>query len=157
MANKRQRKKRMKKLAQMKVVKLLEVTPAKIMTEKEQFQIALDRIYKGAVTPLNAYVNKNATLCFKCEKCGVRFFGKPSHVVGKVHQRHECDLPYGDVNGNRLQTVGHKNKPRNKKNKATGERFYNMVIEDYTPKQIAKELDIPFAMVTDYFKGEGLI
>lgn len=124
---------------------------------RQEFIAMINSIYKGTVTPLTAYVNERAVMVFKCSKCGVTFFGKPSHMVGMEHQKHICHLPYGDRLGQRLERVSTKNKRRAKKDKNRGNEFYRMVIEDYTPQEIAKELDMPLHMVMDYFKSEGLI
>ncbi|MGD7091221.1 hypothetical protein ACQCTA_00785 [Bacillus subtilis] len=73
---------------------------------RSEFEAKLNKTYDGAVRPLNSSINQRATVCFKCEKCGLVYFGKPFHMVGKDHQRHVCGVPYGDKNGERLQHVG---------------------------------------------------
>ncbi|AOZ89326.1 adenylate kinase [Bacillus xiamenensis] len=125
---------------------------------RTEFEAKLNEVYKGAVKPLTSYVSEHATLVFQCDKCGLKFFGKPNHMIGKEHQQHKCNYPYGDINGERFQIVSSsRNKRKKNSSKATSERFYEMVINDYTPKEIAKELDIPLVLVMDYFNKEGLI
>jgi ribosomal protein L44E len=48
-----------------------------------EFETKLNEVYGGSVAPVTAYINNRATLVFQCSKCGVKFFGKPSHMVGK--------------------------------------------------------------------------
>ncbi|SNT58740.1 hypothetical protein SAMN05444672_1745 [Bacillus sp. OK838] len=125
---------------------------------RSEFEAKIKKAYNGAVTPVTRFVNEHCSMLFHCDKCGVEFWGKASHIVGKDHQKHVCTMPYGDKYGERLFKVGGgKHKPRKKNKGVTGERFYELVINDYTPNEIAKELEIPFALVIDYFKGEGLI
>lgn len=69
-------------------------------------------------------------------------------MIGKDHQKHICTMPYGDSFGTRLSMVGnskiasHKRKRQVSPDKIA-KRFYQMIIEDYTPKQIAQELQEP--------------
>lgn len=123
---------------------------------RSEFETKLNEVYSGAVKPLNRYVNKHATLCFHCESCGLKFFGKPSQMVGKDHQQHLCNMPYGDKNGERLGRVGARNKTK-KKETLNIEHLNKMIWEDYTYQQIASELKINPDIVKDYFKQEGLI
>jgi hypothetical protein len=121
-----------------------------------EFKAKLKEIYNGAVVPLTNYVNPRSTLVFQCSICRVSFFGKPSHIVGKEHQRHSCNMPYGDKDGERLFKVGGKNKTK-KKETLNVNQFYNLVWNDYTYKEIAQELKINPNIVKDYFEKEGLI
>lgn len=175
MANKRQRKKRMKKLKLMEKqspVKQQQLTSDYLPPYKEpivsnidykqekqkaMYQYRLDKVYKGSVVALSDYINPNAVIVHKCTDCGLVFFGKPSHMVGKEHQQHNCNMPYGDRLGFRLQKVSSGKKFHKKSKKDVGDKFSKMVWEDYTPQEIAKELGIPYKMVLDYFKDEGLI
>jgi hypothetical protein len=129
---------------------------------KEQFEAMLNEVYDGAVKPLISYVNDRAVLCFKCDNCGLRFFGKPYHMVGKDHQRHVCGMPYGDKNGNRLGVVPKRGdsfgaKGKKKKETIKIDQVNKMIWEDYTYQQIAKELKVNPDIVEDHFKKEGLI
>ncbi|MEA3319429.1 MAG: adenylate kinase [Bacillota bacterium] len=123
---------------------------------KSEFETKLNEVYKGAVKPLNRYLNKHAVLCFKCTDCGLVFFGKLFHMVGKYHQQHLCNMPYGDKNGERLQSVGHRPKTK-KKDSLKIEQLNKLIWEDYSYQQIAKEFQINPNIVKGYFKDEGLI
>jgi hypothetical protein len=82
-------------------------------------------------------------------------------MLGEDHQKHICTMPYGDSFGTRLTFDSNGKispfKSKKKKSDKKGKRFYEMVINDYTPKEIAKELDIPLRFVDEYFIVEGLI
>ncbi|EJS16925.1 adenylate kinase [Bacillus cereus VDM062] len=126
--------------------------------DKLEYKARLNNAYGGAVTPVTRYINEHATICFHCDKCGAEFYNRAGYMIGKDSQRHVCTLPYGDRNGDR--TYGRNtrsNKRKGKSSVATGKQFYSMVINDYTPNEIAKELSIPHWMVMDYFEAEGLI
>ena len=178
MANKRQRKKRIKKLAQMKAIKLIEVTQVTIKTvvpdtvtepptaelclgkyeaQNKEYQSLLDKRYpEGRIHPVERYINDQASILHHCTKCGTNFYGKPIYILGEDHQKHICSMPYGDKDGERLEKVGGKNKTK-KKETLNVNQFYNLVWNDYTYQQIAKELKINPNIVKDYFKAEGLI
>ncbi|MGH1163352.1 helix-turn-helix domain-containing protein [Enterococcus faecalis] len=117
MANKRQRKKRLKKLAQMKVVKQTTIVPLTFreiedMRVKEQtdlhnakeneklrrtasYQRQLDAMYSGTVTPLNTYINPNASILHQCSKCHKEWFARPMWLLTKENQKHVCGVdPY---------------------------------------------------------------
>ncbi len=79
-------------------------------------------------------------------------------MVGKKHQRHVCNMPYGDTDGTRLGNVGGKNKARKKKNfTLTLEQFHQLVWEDHSPQEIAKQMQVNPDIIINYFKDEGLI
>ncbi|MDN4142197.1 adenylate kinase [Bacillus velezensis] len=124
---------------------------------RSEFEAKLNKAYDGAVRPLNSSINQRATVCFKCEKCGLVFFGKPFHMVGKDHQRHVCGVPYGDKNGERLQHAGGRRKSKKKEPSITIDQFKKLVWEDYTPQQIAQKMQVNPKIVIYYFKHEGLI
>ncbi|EKN67393.1 adenylate kinase [Schinkia azotoformans] len=125
---------------------------------RSEFEAKLNEVYGGTVKPLNSYINERATLCFKCEQCGLKFFGKPSHIVGKEHQRHECGMPYGDHYGERLTKVSvTHNRKKNKSAVIKPEEFNRLIWEDYSYQQIAQELQVNPNIIKDYFKDEGLI
>ncbi len=130
-----------------------------ITLNREQFETKLNEVYKGAVKPLTAYYNERAVMVYKCNDCGVSFFGKPNHMVGKKHQQHLCNMPYGDKDGTRLDHVGGKNKPRSNKsdNKKLEKQIEELIWNDYSYQQIAKELKVNPDIIKDYFKSEGLI
>ncbi len=184
MANKKKLKKRKKRQLKRafkqagKVVKVIEVTPAivnpygiqynewilpapvdseaKHKDKDKAFQVNLDSIYNGTVKALTHYVNDKCTMVFQCDSCGLIFFGKAGHLISdKEHQRHECYAnTYGDIYGERNVSSRHIKK---KNNKATVKRFNQMIWDDYTPQEIAKELKLNSRMVIQYFKEEGLI
>lgn len=114
MANKRQRKKRMKKLAQMKVVK---ETPIVGMTFREiedlrikeqtdlhlanenaklertsKYQMELNKKYGGFVTVKEKYINPNATLIHQCSNCNKQWFARPMWLLNKENQKHICGV-----------------------------------------------------------------
>lgn len=126
---------------------------------KEAFKQRLDEVYNGTVTPLNNYINEHATLCFKCHSCGVRFFAKPCHLVGKEHQRHECNMPYGDKYGERLSyvsgTKSHKKKGANPQEVI--KTVNDMIWDDYNYRQVASKLQVNPVIIKEYFEAEGLI
>ncbi|MDP9577365.1 UNVERIFIED_ORG: DNA invertase Pin-like site-specific DNA recombinase [Bacillus sp. 1751] len=73
-------------------------------------------------------------------------------------QRHIGRMAYADKDGNRFLHVSSRSTPKNKnKTKDINEEFYKMVINDYTPQEIAIKLGISLPLVIDYFKTEGLI
>ncbi|MEB9439698.1 hypothetical protein [Bacillus cereus] len=83
-------------------------------------------------------------------------------MIGKDSQRHICTLPYGDSFGTRLNTVGNsKISPQKRKKQMNpdkmAKRLYEMIIEDYKPHEIARELKVNPAIIKDHFKAEGLI
>ncbi|RHW36676.1 adenylate kinase [Lysinibacillus yapensis] len=126
---------------------------------KEQFETKLSEIYGGTVTPLTAYVNPHAVMVCKCNKCGVSFFSKAGHMLGKQHQQHLCNMPYGDKNGERLEHVSarHKAKGKKKDQQALLNKVNEMIWEDYSYQQIAQELKVNPNILKHYFKSEGLI
>ncbi|MCU5203397.1 hypothetical protein, partial [Bacillus paranthracis] len=73
-----------------------------------------------------------------------------------------CTMPYGYRTGERLNKVGHsKITPQKQKKKVDPEkvekRVYEMIIEIYTPQQIATDLKVNPTIIKDHFKAEGLI
>ncbi|MDR4151638.1 hypothetical protein FO584_35635, partial [Bacillus thuringiensis] len=98
MANKRQRKKRMKKLAQMKVVKQATIIPLTFreiedLRVKEQtdlhnakeneklertapYQEALNKKYGGTVTVKDKYINPRASLIHHCSNCHKEWYAR---------------------------------------------------------------------------------
>ncbi|MDQ4485749.1 adenylate kinase, partial [Bacillus cereus] len=122
----------------------------------------LNKTYNGTVTPVTRYTNQHATMLFHCDKCGTEFYNKARYMIGKDSQRHICTMPYGDSFGTRLNTVGnskiasHKRKKQMNPDKMA-KRLYEMIIEDYKPHEIAKELQVNPAIIKDHFKAEGLI
>lgn len=127
---------------------------------RSEFEARLKVTYDGAIIPLNAYTNENAVACFKCNKCGLVFFGKASHLVGKEHQQHRCRLPYGDRNGTRKAHVKGVYKTKKKsarQQQAILDNFNSMVWNDFTYQQIAQELKVNPLIIKDHFEREGLI
>lgn len=164
-ASTKKRKKRQWKRFKRTIVKPVE--PAKESKKKstnQAFQQALDKVYGGTVTPLNAYLNERAVLLFHCDKCGMDFYNRPSHMLGKHSQRHVCTMPYGDRYGNRFAyvasrggTVKKKNTGKKKHEVNVAERLTVLIEQDYTYSQIAKELGLNPALVKYHFQKEGLI
>jgi hypothetical protein len=126
---------------------------------RSEFDAKLHEIYSGTVKPLNNYINERATICFKCTSCGLKFFGKPTHIVGKGHQRHCCHKPYGNAYGERTGNVSTvKNTKKAKKDgKLEIDLVNKMIWEDYTYQQIAQELQVNPKIIKDHFISEGLI
>lgn len=123
---------------------------------KDKFETKLKEVYSGAVVPLTNYVNDHSVMVFKCNSCDLSFFAKPSYLIGKEHQLHICNMPYGDKNGLRILNNGKSQK--NKKGKsATPEQFNELIWNDYTYQEIAKKLNINPSFVREYFVTEGLI
>ncbi len=111
---------------------------------------------------MTRYTNQHATMRFHCGMCGTEFFNKAGYMIGKDHQKHICTMPYGDRFGTRLNKLGNsKLTPQKRKKKVDPEkvakRVYEMIIEDYTPQQIAMELKVNPTIIKDHFKAEGLI
>ncbi|MCI3146179.1 adenylate kinase [Bacillus cereus] len=130
--------------------------------DKLEFEARLNKTYNGGVTPVTRYTNKNATMLFHCDKCGTDFYNKARYMIEKDHQKHICTMPYGDSFGTRLSNVGKgKIDPKKRKKQLNPDkvvkRLYQMIIEDYTPQQIAKELQVNPNIIKDHFKAEGLI
>ncbi|WP_423060061.1 adenylate kinase (plasmid) [Bacillus cereus] len=130
--------------------------------DKLEYEARLNKTYNGAVTPVTRYTNQHATMLFHCDKCGAEFYNKAKYMIGKDHQKHICTMPYGDSFGNRLSYANRgKNAPQKRKKQINpdkiAKRLYGMIIEDYTPKQIAQELQVNPNIIKDHFKAEGLI
>lgn len=111
MANKRQRKKILKKLAQIMIVKhtpivrftfreiedirVKEQTDLHMAKENEKlqrtalYQQQLDTLYGGTVTPIEKYLNPHSSLLHCCSECYKEFYAKPLWMVNQV-QPHEC-------------------------------------------------------------------
>lgn len=121
------------------------------------YQKALDAKYDNQIKAKEKYLNHHAVLLHFCNGCGTEFYGRPANMLGKDHERHNCLMPYGDRRGNQFFSISTTNKVRKRKAKVTSERFYEMVINDYTPQEISKQLDIALPLVKDYFKTEGLL
>jgi hypothetical protein len=123
------------------------------------FQSRLDSVYPGTVTALTHYVNDKSTMTCKCKSCGLVFFGKAGHLISdKEHQRHVCNMPYGTVSGERLAYVSTVHKPKGKNQaKKQAELFHQMIWDDYSPQEIAKELQVNTEIIKHYFIEEGLI
>lgn len=123
------------------------------------YQNALDIKYDGQVTAKQSYLNPRAVILHWCSECDTEFYGRPLKMLGEDHERHNCLMPYGDSRGHQFLSISTANNSRKKKKKdeVTSERFYEMVINDYTPQEISKELDIALPLVKDYFKIEGLL
>lgn len=114
MANKRQRKKRMKKLAQMNLVKqatIIGMTFREIedMRIKEQtdlyeakenerlerttpYQEVLNKKYGGSVIVKDKYINPRATLLHRCSRCLKEFYANPVWILTREDQKHVCGV-----------------------------------------------------------------
>lgn len=127
---------------------------------KDQFETKLKEVYNGAVTPLTAYVNERAVMVYKCNDCGVSFFGKAGHMLGKKHQQHLCNMPYGNKNGERTIHVSSIKKHKKKDNKQAvnvAVQLEEMIWNDFSYKEIAQVLQVNPVIIKDYFENEGLI
>lgn len=119
MANKRQRKKRMKKLAQMKqqLQKQIKEAPVVHMTFREiedlrvkeqtdlhnakenerlertaPYQEELNKKYGGTVTVKEKFINPRATLLHRCSRCLKEFYANPVWILTKEDQKHICGV-----------------------------------------------------------------
>lgn len=163
-AGTKKRKKRMKRQLQ----KRFKQTSGTVIVEtkespKEIYQKALDEVYGGTVTLLSTYLNQHATMRFFCDKCGMDFYNRPSHMLGKHSQRHVCTMPYGDRCGNRFSYVsnrggtGRKKTGKKKHEVNFGDRLTALIEQDYTYSQVAKELGVNPGLIKYHFQKEGLI
>ena len=123
-----------------------------------EFEAKLNEAYDGTVKPLTRYVNERSTLCFHCSNCGVKFFNKASYMVGKEHQRHACNKPYGTVNGERTYHVSTIKKTKNKNGKGHIKQIIQqldqLIEQGVQPKSIARQLELNYHLVNDYIKGK---
>lgn len=99
---------------------------------RSEFEVRLNEVYSCDIKPLITDKNDRATLCFHCTKCGLQFFNKPGHMVGKEHQSHACGYPYGDRYGERLSKVSTVHKKRKTKGTLNVDQLNPMIWEDYT-------------------------
>ncbi|HDR7839264.1 TPA: helix-turn-helix domain-containing protein [Bacillus toyonensis] len=116
----KQRKKRMKKQMKRQLQKRIKEAPIVPMTfreiedmrVKEQtdlhnakeneklertalYQRQLDAMYNGTVTPLNTYINPNASILHQCSKCHKEWFARPIWLLTRGNQKHICGVdPY---------------------------------------------------------------
>ncbi|PFW02700.1 helix-turn-helix domain-containing protein [Bacillus cereus] len=167
MANKRQRKKRMKKLAQMKVVKQATIIPLTFreiedMKVKEQtdlheakenerlertasYQEELNKKYGGSVTAKGQYINPRASLIHHCGECHKEWYARPMWLLTKENQKHVCGLdPVRMSEGTR------------KKNRTLTEmdkiKMYDMAEKGMSQSKIATTLGISKSTVSRYLK-----
>ncbi|MCM3246537.1 adenylate kinase [Cytobacillus firmus] len=134
-------------------------TEERYKAKDKSFQDNLDQVYGGTVNALTHYVNNHCSMTYKCNSCGLVFFGKAGHIISdKVHQRHECGMPYGTVEGERFATVSSKHKRKGKNlSKQREQQFFDMLWNDYTPQEIASKLKVNPNIIKEYFIKEGLI
>lgn len=122
--------------------------------DKVAFETRLKEVSGGTITPVTAYINQRATMVFHCSKCGVKFFGKPSHIIGEEHQRHECAMPYGTFLGERCKQVSslHKKKAKHKRSniKQTVQLLDQLLKEGLHPKNVARETGLNYKLVLIY-------
>ncbi|HDR7673282.1 TPA: helix-turn-helix domain-containing protein [Bacillus wiedmannii] len=167
MANKRQRKKRMKKLAQMKVVKQVTIIPLTFreiedMRVKEQtdlhnakenerlertapYQEALNKKYGGTVTVKEKFINPRASLIHHCSECHKEWYARPMWLLTKDNQKHVCGLdPVRMSEGTR------------KKSRTLTEmdklKMFNMADKGISATKIATALDVSRTTVVKYLK-----
>ncbi|QDZ88743.1 helix-turn-helix domain-containing protein [Priestia megaterium] len=99
MANKRQRKKTMKKLEQLKLIEE-DVIPipttglylGKHEEESKAYQALLDEQYKGTVKPIERFINFRAVILHHCSHCNYEWYAKPSWLLYKANQEHVCGV-----------------------------------------------------------------
>lgn len=135
-------------------------TNEKYLAKDQSYQDALDRVYGGTITALSHYNTSHCSMSFKCNSCGLVFFGKARHMISdKEHQRHECGKVYGTVYGERYLSVSSIKTRRKVKNlsKQREQQFYEMIWNDYSPQEIAQELKVNPNIIKEYFIKEGLI
>jgi 2,3-bisphosphoglycerate-independent phosphoglycerate mutase len=138
------------------------------LMNRTEFEAKLNKVYGGKVKALQPYLNKYAVIVFHCEQCNQKFFNKPAHMVGnKEAQRHMCDIPYGDIFGNRVANIHnarfHTSKKKEKEKEKAKEKAVNvaqrlndLIEQGLSYKQIAKKLDINSNIVKAYMTKEGL-
>lgn len=167
MANKRQRKKRLKKLAKMNVVKQ---TPVVHMTFREiedmrikeqtdlhnakenerlertaSYQEALNNKYGGSVMVKDKYINPRASLLHHCSECHKEWYARPMWLLTKENQKHVCGLdPVRMSEGTR------------KKNRTLTEmdkiKMYDMAEKGMSQPKIATTFGISKSTVSKYLK-----
>ncbi|QFT88092.1 hypothetical protein FIU87_05525 [Bacillus sp. THAF10] len=129
--------------------------------DNKLYQKSLDNVYGVSyITPVEKFINGKATILHHCSKCSSYFYGKPQNLLTIQTQHHRCSLPYGSiVGGNRLGKSGRTNERLkiNLTNNSHDELFDYLLWNDFTPKEIAKKLEVTPKIIQDYFKQEGLI
>ncbi|HGA1025265.1 TPA: helix-turn-helix domain-containing protein [Bacillus cereus] len=167
MANKRQRKKRMKKLAQMNVVKLATIIPLTFreiedMKIKEQadlhnakeneglertasYQEELNKKYGGAVTVKEKFINPRASLIHHCSECHKEWYARPMWLLTKENQKHVCGVDpvrMSEVTKRKNRTITEMDKLK----------MYDMFEKGISASKIATALGITRATVSRYLK-----
>ncbi|MCC2375819.1 helix-turn-helix domain-containing protein [Bacillus paranthracis] len=175
MANKRQRKKRMKKqmkkLAQMNVVKqttIVGMTFREIedMRIKEQtdlhnakenerlektapYQEALNKKYGGTVTVKEKFINPRASLIHHCSECHKEWYARPMWLLTKENQKHICG--YDPLR----MSEGTKKKVKNQQRKLSNDDIVKMLIladKGMKAPTIAKTLGVDKKTVYNHLK-----
>ncbi|MDA1631208.1 HTH domain-containing protein [Bacillus cereus group sp. TH172LC] len=176
MANKRQRKKRMKKLAQMKqrIQKRIEEAPVVHMTFREiedmriqqqtdlhlereneklektaPYQEALNKKYGGSVMVKDKYINPRASLLHHCSNCHKEWYARPMWLLNKENQKHICG--YDPLR----MSEGTKKKVRNQQRKLSNDDIVKMLIlaeKGMKAPTIAKTLGVDKKTVYTHLK-----
>lgn len=124
---------------------------------KIAFETKLSEVYDDTIQPLQPYLNDHAVLVFKCTKCGLKFFARPSHLICEEHQQHLCNKPLGDQYGERLKNVSGRHRAKNKKSTLNFDHFNSMIKKGYSYQQVAQELQVYSKIIKDHFEAEGLL
>lgn len=179
MANKRQRKKRMKKLAQMKIVKqglshtaippvvhmtfreiedirVKEQTDLHMAKENEKlqrtalYQQQLDAVYGGTVTPIEKYLNPHSSILHVCHDCKKEWYSRPVWLLTKENQRHICGVDV--VNMSEKTKKKHRKLTENDKMK-----MYIMAEQGLSMTKIANRFGISRPTVISHLRKAGLL
>ncbi|WLR56510.1 adenylate kinase [Mesobacillus subterraneus] len=124
---------------------------------KQEYEAKINKTYNGAVKVISPYLNHHSSMKFHCSKCNTVFYNKAGYMLGKDHQKHICTMPYGTAHGERLLKVRSSKQNRTRKTRDISKRIYQMIIEDYTYKEIASEIKVNSVIIRDHFIAEGLI
>lgn len=171
MANKRQRKKRMKKqlvkrIKQTNIVgmtfreiedlRIKEQTDLHNAKENERlertapYQEALNKKYGGIVTVKEKFINPRATLLHRCSRCLKEFYANPVWILTKEDQKHICG-----VDPTRIDEVRKKKVTKKKTRPMTEEdkiKIPNMVEQGMSQVKIANTLGIAVSTLSKYLK-----
>lgn len=171
MANKRQRKKKMKKLAQMNIVKqatiigmtfreiedmrIQQQTDLHLERENEKlektapYQEALNKKYGGSVMVKDKYINPRASLLHHCSNCHKEWYARPMWLLNKENQKHICG--YDPLR----MSEGTKKKVRNQQRKLSNDDIVKMLIlaeKGMKAPTIAKTLGVDKKTVYTHLK-----
>lgn len=124
---------------------------------KQEYETIINKTYNGAVKTISPYLNNYSSMKFYCSKCDTKFYNKAGHMLGKDYQKHICTMPYGTAHGERLVKVRSSKQNRKRRTNNISNKVYQMIIEDYTYKEIATYIGVNPVIIKDHFIAEGLI